>query len=95
MSRIEIRRPHTLTREEAKRRADRFAAKLQEELHPEGRWYGDRYVFQVKTGLASGTGGFVDVGEREIYVLVDLPGLLSLMKTQVEAQIVDELTKLL
>lgn len=93
--RIEVRRAHNLSKDEAKRRADRFAAKVAEEFHPHGMWYGDRYVFHVTEGLASGVGGYVELSDNEIHVLVDLPGLLSLLKKQVEAKITEELTVLL
>ena len=87
MATIDIRRVHTLDKEEAKRRAEQLARGLEDKLSIRWRWDGDRIRFDAPSGAAKGTTGTVYVDPREVRVEVDLPFLLKAIKGTVESKI--------
>jgi putative polyhydroxyalkanoate system protein len=93
--RIEVRREHTLPKDEAKRRAEAITAPIRDSFHANAQWYGDRYVFHVPEGLAKDVGGYVNVDAREVHVLIDLPRMLSVLRDSVETEIRKKLAELL
>ncbi len=95
MSTIDIRRDHTLSRDEARRRAEELARTMEEKFALVWRWDGDRIVFDAPHGAAKGTKGSVDVGERDVRVQIDLPFLLRMLKSTVETKVQDKLSQLL
>jgi putative polyhydroxyalkanoate system protein len=95
MATIEVRRPHSLSNEEARKRAVELAQSLQEKLGLTWKWEGDRLVFQAPSGPAKGTQGSVEVGKNDVSVKIDLPLLLRVVKSKVEAKVIEKLDKLL
>ena len=95
MSTIDIRRTHTLPREEARKRAEELAQAMQQRFELEWHWEGDRIVFESKRGAAKGTRGSVDVSAGEVRVQIDLPLLLRVMKSTVEAKVQEKLAKVI
>lgn len=61
----------------------------------ECQWFGDRLVFHVPQGLASGTGGYVDVASTYVHVLVDVPFLYSMFKGEIESKIIENMERML
>jgi putative polyhydroxyalkanoate system protein len=95
MSTIDVRRAHTLSKEEARKRAEELATSMQERFELEWRWDGDRIVFDAPRGAAKGTKGSVDIGEKEVRVQIDLPFLLRVLKGKVESKVNDKLSQIL
>ncbi|MBV9947711.1 MAG: polyhydroxyalkanoic acid system family protein [Myxococcales bacterium] len=95
MATIDVRRSHTLPKEEAKKRAEDLARSMQQRLDLEWRWEGDRILFEAPRGAAKGTKGTVDVDDKEVRVLIDLPLLLRVMKGTVESKVQEKLGQVL
>ena len=95
MATIDIRRSHTLDKDEAKRRAEALAKGMEEKLGIRWQWDGDRIRFDVPAGAAKGATGTVSVDPRDVRVEVDLPFLLRAVKGTVESKINQKLDDLL
>ena len=95
MATIDVRRTHTLSKDEAKKRAEELASSMQQKFELDWRWDGDRIVFDAPRGAAKGTKGTVDVGDKEVRVQIDLPFLLRVLKGKVESKVNEKLNALL
>jgi putative polyhydroxyalkanoate system protein len=95
MSTIDVRRSHTLSKEEARKRAEDLAKSMQEKFSLQWRWQGDSIVFDAPSGAAKGTKGEVTVTDKEVRVMIDLPFLLRIMKGTVESKVNEKLSALL
>ena len=95
ITRIEARHGHRLNKLIAKQRAERLTEGLRTMFRPATQWYGDRYVFFVHEGIAKGIGGYVDVLDQEIVVVVDLPPGFGWLKPSVEKEIEEKLAEFL
>ena len=95
MSTIDVRRNHTLPKEEARKRAEALAKAMQSRFDLDWRWEGDRIVFEAPRGAAKGTKGSVDVSDQEVRVQIDLPLLLRVMKGTVESKVQEKLGQVL
>lgn len=95
MATIDISRPHALTKEEAKKRAEELANGMQEKLGIAWSWAGDAIEFKAASGAAKGVTGEVRVSDRDVRVQVDLPFMLKMMKGAIETKIQEKLKALL
>jgi putative polyhydroxyalkanoate system protein len=95
MATIDVRRAHTLSKEEARKRAEDFARNMEQRFELQWRWEGDRIVFDAPRGAAKGTKGSVDVSDKDVRVQIDLPFLLRMLKGTVESKVHEKLDKLL
>lgn len=95
MSTIDVRRTHTLPKEEARKRAEELAQSMKQRFDLEWHWQGDRILFEAPRGAAKGTRGSVDVSESEVRVQIDLPLLLRVVRTKVESKVHEKLAKVL
>ncbi|MGA7120269.1 MAG: polyhydroxyalkanoic acid system family protein [Polyangiaceae bacterium] len=95
MATIDVRRNHTLSKEEARKRAEALATSMQTRFDLDWRWDGDRIVFEAPRGAAKGTKGSVEVSDREVRVQIDLPLLLRVMKGTVESKVQEKLGQVL
>ncbi len=95
MSTIDIRRSHTLSRDEARKRAEDLARTMEAKFDLIWHWEGDRIVFDAPRGAAKGTKGSVEVGDTDVRVEIDLPFLLRMLKTTVESKVQEKLGQLL
>ena len=86
MATIDITRPHTLGKEEAKKRADQVLERLKKD-GIQGTWNGD--VFNI-TKPATGT---FTVSDTDVHVAVDLPFMLRPLKGTIEERINGELAR--
>jgi len=82
MPRIDIRRPHQLSIEEARAVVDKVAARMQEKFGMQGRWQGDTLQFS-----RSGVSGTIAVGSDAIEVKAELGMMLAPLKGMVEQEI--------
>jgi putative polyhydroxyalkanoate system protein len=95
MATIDIRRAHTLDKDEAKKRAEALAKSLEEKMGIRWHWDGDRIRFDAPGGMAKGSSGSVYVDPKDVRVEVDLPFLLRPAKGMVESKISQKLDELL
>lgn len=95
MATIDVRRTHSLPKDEAKKRAEDLAKSMQQRLDLEWRWEGDRIVFEAPRGAAKGTKGTVEVTGDDVRVQIDLPLLMRMLKGTVEAKVNEKLAELL
>jgi putative polyhydroxyalkanoate system protein len=95
MATIDVRRSHSLPKDEAKSRAESFARSMQQKLDLEWRWEGDHIVFEAPRGAAKGTKGSVEVTDTEVRVQINLPFLLRMLTGTVESKVNEKLEKLL
>ena len=95
MATIDIRRTHTLSKDEAKRRAEDLARSMDEKLGLTWRWEGDHIRFEAPGGAAKGTTGTVEVTDSVVRVQIDLPFLLRVLKGKVESKVNEKLDQVL
>jgi len=95
MSSIDVRRSHTLSKEDARKKAEALAASMGQRFELEWRWEGDRIVFDAPRGKAKGTKGTVDVADGEVRVQIDLPFLLKVLRGTIESKVNEKLSELL
>ena len=95
MATIDISRPHTLPKDEAKKRAEELATSMQAKLNLQWRWEGDHIRFEAPSGPAKGTTGTVAVSDSTVRVQIDLPFLLRMLKGKVESKVNERLAELL
>lgn len=95
MATIDIRRQHTLSKEDAKKRAEELARGMEQKLGIRWKWAGDNIEFDAPSGTAKGATGKVSVDGAAVRVEIDLPFLLRPMKGMVESKVVEKLESLL
>jgi len=95
MATIDVRRNHSLPKDEARGRAELFAKSMQQKLDLEWRWDGDRIVFEAPRGAAKGSRGSVDVTATDVRVQIELPFLLRMLKGTIESKVQEKLNQLL
>ena len=95
MATIDIRRVHTLDKDEAKRRAEALAKGMEDKLGIRWHWDGDRIRFDAPSGMAKGATGTVHVEPKDVRVEIDLPFLLRPTKGMVESKINQKLDDVL
>ncbi|HEY2511028.1 MAG TPA: polyhydroxyalkanoic acid system family protein [Polyangiaceae bacterium] len=95
MSTIDIKRDHSLPKEEAKKRAEELAKSLESKFNLVWRWEGDSIRFDAPSGVAKGTKGEVSVSDKTVRVQIDLPMLLRMMKGTVESKVNEKLAQIL
>jgi putative polyhydroxyalkanoate system protein len=95
MATIDVRRSHSLSKEEAKTIAEKLATSMQQKLDLDWHWDGDRILFEATRGAAKGAQGSVDVTASEVRVQIDLPMMLRMMKGMVESRVEEKLKQLL
>jgi putative polyhydroxyalkanoate system protein len=95
MATVDIRRSHSLSKDEAKKRAEDLARELETKLGLQWRWEGDHIRFEAPSGAAKGTTGSVEVTDSIVRVQVDLPFLLRVLRGKVESKVNEKLDKLL
>lgn len=94
MATIEISKSHTLSRDEARSKAEELAKGMEAKLGLVWKWVGDNIEFHAPSGAAKGTKGQVRVGASEVRVEVDLPFVLRVMKGSIEAKIHEKLASI-
>jgi putative polyhydroxyalkanoate system protein len=95
MATIDIRRTHTLAKDEAKKRAEELAKGMESKLALQWRWEGDHIRFEAPSGPAKGTTGTVEVTDSSVRVQIDLPFMLRLLKGKVESKVNEKLSQVL
>ncbi|HVJ89915.1 MAG TPA: polyhydroxyalkanoic acid system family protein [Labilithrix sp.] len=95
MATIDIIRNHTLSLEDAKKKAEDLARGMEQRFGITWKWDGDTIRFDAPSGAAKGTKGEVAVGDKDVRVAIDLPFMLRVMKAAIEEKINEKLSALL
>jgi putative polyhydroxyalkanoate system protein len=95
MATIDVKRTHTLPKDEAKKRAEELAKSMEEKFSLVWKWEGDVIQFDAPKGAAKGTKGTVKVTDKDVHVQIDLPFLLRAIKGTIESKVNEKLDKLL
>jgi putative polyhydroxyalkanoate system protein len=95
MATIDITRPHSLTRDDAKKKAEELAKGMEEKFSIVWRWEGDTIRFDAPKGAAKGTKGEVAVTDKDVRVVIDLPFMLKVMKGTIESKVNEKLSQIL
>jgi putative polyhydroxyalkanoate system protein len=93
MATIDIKKSHSLSEEEAKKRAESLAKDMEGELGIRWNWDGNKIKFEAPSGAAKGTKGTVSVEAAQVRVEIDLPFLLRAIKGTIEGKVNDKLNK--
>ena len=91
MSTIDISRNHTLSKEDARKKAEELAKSMEQKIGIEWKWEGDAISFHAPSGVAKGAKGHVEVTDKTVRVTVDLPMMLRVMKGTIESKIHEKL----
>jgi len=95
MAKIDIRRPHGMSEDAAKRRAEDLARRLEARRGVKWRWEGSTMKLDAPAGPAQGTRGAVSVDAYSVRIEVELPLLLWPMRGVVESKIHERLDRVL
>lgn len=95
MATIDIRRQHSLNKDDAKMRAEELAKSMQDKLGIRWQWQGDVIDFDAPSGSAKGATGKVTVDAASVRVEIDLPFLLRAVKGMIESKVNEKLDTLL
>src|SRR5690349_4371201 len=87
MATIDIKRPHQLSKEDARKKAEELAKNLESKIGIKWQWDGDAIKFETPAGAAQGTKGQVLVSDTDVRVEIDLPFLLRVMKGTIESRV--------
>ena len=82
MAKIDIRRPHGTTIENARAVVEKVAARMNEKFGTEGQWHGDTMSFS-----RSGVKGDIEVTATDVHVTAELGMLLSPLRGTIEDEI--------
>jgi len=82
MAKIDIRRPHGTTMENARAVVEKVAARMREKFGTEGTWQGDTLTF-----ARSGVKGAIAVSATDVHVTAELGMLLSPLRGTIEDEI--------
>lgn len=82
MAKIDIRRPHGTTVENARAVVEKVAARMRDKFGTEGTWQGDTLTF-----ARSGVKGAIAVSATDVHVTAELGMLLSPLRGTIEDEI--------
>jgi putative polyhydroxyalkanoate system protein len=95
MATIDITRSHSLSKDDAKKKAEELAKSMQDRFQLVWRWDGDTIRFDAPSGAAKGTKGEVAVTDKEVRVAIDLPFMLKVMRGTIESKVSEKLNQVL
>ncbi|MDI3289197.1 polyhydroxyalkanoic acid system family protein [Polyangium sp. 15x6] len=95
MAQIDILRPHGMSEDAARRRAEDLARRLEQRRGVRWRWEGDELRLDAPSGPAKGTRGSVRVTAEAVRIRVELPLLLRAMRPVVESKLHEKLDAML
>jgi putative polyhydroxyalkanoate system protein len=96
MATIDVKRAHTLTEEEAKKRIESLLKKLEDKLGLRWHWDGaTKARFDVPSGAIKGASGTIKSEPNQVHLEVDLPFALRSLKGDIEKKIKNEMDALI
>lgn len=94
MATIDITRSHSLSLDDAKKKAEELAKGMADKFGIDWKWEGNTIRFDAPSGAAKGTKGEVAVTEKDVRVAIDLPFMLKVMKGTIESKVKEKLDAL-
>jgi putative polyhydroxyalkanoate system protein len=94
MATIDVTRSHTLSIDDAKKRAEELAKGMVDKFGISWKWEGDEIHFDAPSGKAKGTKGSVQVTDKAIRVQIDLPFMLKMLKGTIAEKVEEKLKAL-
>ena len=94
MATIDITKTHSLSKDQARAKAEELAKSMQEKIGIQWKWEGDTIAFDAPSGVAKGAKGNVAVSDKDVRVTVDLPMMRRMMKGTIEDKIKEKLAGL-
>jgi putative polyhydroxyalkanoate system protein len=94
MASIDISRNHSLSIDDAKKKAEELAKGMADRFGIDWKWDGNTIRFDAPSGAAKGTKGEVSVTDKNVRVLIDLPFMLRVMKGTIEGKVKEKLDAL-
>lgn len=82
MAKIDIRRKHSLSREQARARAEQVASHIQDSFNLDYHWKGESLHFE-----RTGVDGVLEVSDAEIRVKIELGWVMRPMKGHLEREV--------
>jgi putative polyhydroxyalkanoate system protein len=95
MATIDITRAHSLSLDDAKKKAEELAKGMADKFGIQWKWEGDTIRFDAPSGAAKGTKGEVAVSDKSVRVAIDLPLMLRVMKGTIEEKVNEKLKAIL
>jgi putative polyhydroxyalkanoate system protein len=95
MATIDITRAHSLSLDDAKKKAEELAKGMADRFGIHWKWEGNSIRFDAPSGAAKGTKGEVAVSDKNVRVAIDLPFMLRVMKGTIEDKVNEKLSALL
>jgi putative polyhydroxyalkanoate system protein len=95
MATIDISRNHSLSIDDAKKKAEDLAKGMEQKFGLSWKWDGNTIRFEAPSGAAKGTKGEVAVSDKAVRVAIDLPFMLRVMKGTIEEKVNEKLNALL
>lgn len=95
MATIDISRNHSLSIDDAKKKAEDLAKGMEQKFGLSWKWDGNTIRFEAPSGAAKGTKGEVAVSDKNVRVAIDLPFMLRVMKGTIEDKVNEKLDSLL
>ena len=94
MATIDMSRAHTLSIDDARKKAEEIAKSMQDRFSIQWRWQGNDIVFDTPSGAAKGVKGQLSVTEKDVKIAIDLPFLLRAIKGTIEGRVKEKLDQL-
>ena len=94
MSTIDISRNHSLSIEDAKKKAEELAKGMADKFGISWKWDGNSIKFDAPSGAAKGPKGEVSVTDKVVRVAIDLPFMLKMLKGTIEGKVNEKLDAL-
>ena len=94
MATIDIKRGHSLSIDDAKKKAEELAKGMEQKFGITWRWDGNTIRFDASSGAAKGTKGEVAVTDKTVRVAIDLPFMLKMLKGTIEGKVKEKLDAL-
>lgn len=94
MATIDISRNHSLSLDDAKKKAEDLAKGMADKFGIGWKWEGDTIRFDATSGAAKGTKGEVAVTDKTVRVAIDLPFMLRVLKGTIEGKVKEKLDAL-
>lgn len=94
MATIDITRAHSLSLDDAKKKAEDLAKGMDQKFGIQWKWEGNTIHFDAPSGAAKGTKGEVAVSDKDVRVAIDLPFMLRVMKGTIEEKVKEKLSAL-
>ncbi|MCL2724524.1 MAG: polyhydroxyalkanoic acid system family protein [Polyangiaceae bacterium] len=94
MATIDITRAHSLSLDDAKKKAEDLAKGMADRFGISWKWDGNTIRFDAPSGAAKGTKGEVAVSDKQVRVAIDLPFMLRMLKGTIEGKVQEKLSAL-